>query len=103
MSLRDDLFRLFLDLRKVPLPAYVVGGAIRDLLLGREPKDVDVASADPLAAARAISERVIRLGKGEHLSAYRVVRGPHVYDFAELLDGDIVVDLARRDFTVNAM
>ncbi|HWS73225.1 MAG TPA: hypothetical protein VN605_14015, partial [Thermoanaerobaculia bacterium] len=27
----------------------------------------------------------------------------HIYDFADILDGDIDVDLARRDFTVNAM
>jgi tRNA nucleotidyltransferase/poly(A) polymerase len=99
----DDLLRLFPDLRKVPLPAYVVGGAVRDLLLGRHPADADVASNDPLAAARALRHKVIRLGKADHLSAYRVVLGEHVYDFAELLDHDIDADLARRDFTINAM
>jgi tRNA nucleotidyltransferase/poly(A) polymerase len=46
---------------------------------------------------------VIRLGDAEHLSAYRVVESGHVYDFAELLDHDIDADLARRDFTMNAM
>jgi hypothetical protein len=80
-----------------------VGGAIRDLLLGREPADVDVACLDPLRAARSVSSRVIRLGNEEHLSAWRVVLPEHVYDFAELLDHDLDVDLARRDFTVNAM
>jgi tRNA nucleotidyltransferase/poly(A) polymerase len=48
-------------------------------------------------------KRVIRLGTGDHLSAWRVVDAEHVYDFAELLDHDIDTDLARRDFTVNAM
>jgi tRNA nucleotidyltransferase/poly(A) polymerase len=103
MTLRDELLRLFPDLRKVPAGAYVVGGAVRDLLLGRHPADADVASNDPLAAARALRHKVIRLGKGEHLSAYRVVLGEHVYDFAALLDHDIQADLARRDFTINAM
>ena len=103
MSLRERLFALFPDLHKVPLPAYVVGGAIRDLLLGRDPADVDVASNDPLTAARALRHKIIRLGKEEHLNAYRVVLGEHVYDFAELLDHDIDADLARRDFTINAM
>jgi tRNA nucleotidyltransferase/poly(A) polymerase len=102
-SFREELLRLFPDLRRVPLPAYVVGGAVRDLLLGRHPADADVASNDPLAAARALGHKVIRLGKGDHLSAYRVVLGEHVYDFAELLDHDIDADLARRDFTINAM
>ena len=103
MSLLERLHRLFPDLRKVPLPAYVVGGAIRDLLLERDPADVDVASNEPLAAASALHHKVIRLGKEEHISAYRVVLGEHVYDFAELLDHDIDADLARRDFTINAM
>ncbi|HJW92493.1 MAG TPA: hypothetical protein VJ901_02645 [Thermoanaerobaculia bacterium] len=103
MPLRDDLFALFPDLAKLPGDAFIVGGAIRDLLLGGDPADVDVACHDPLACARAISPRVIRLGKAEHLTAYRIVLGEHVYDFAPLLDHSIDRDLRRRDFTVNAM
>ena len=103
MSWRDELTRRFPKLGRLGPGAYVVGGAIRDLVAGREPVDVDVASPDPLAAARTIRDRVIRLGGEEQLVAYRVVDGGHVYDFAEILDGDIHRDLARRDFTVNAM
>ena len=103
MSLRDDLLRRFPALKLVPPESYVVGGAIRDLLLGLDPLDVDVAATDPLRAAKNVRERVIRLGTEEHLSAYRVIEGGHVYDFAEILDGDIDADLARRDFTVNGM
>jgi tRNA nucleotidyltransferase/poly(A) polymerase len=103
MTLRDDLLRLFPRLRDLPMHAYVVGGAVRDLIRGTAPADVDVACLDPLACARALRRKVIRLGREEHLSAYRVVDGPHVYDFAALLDGRIDADLARRDFTINAM
>ena len=103
MQWLEELTRRFPALAKLDDDCYVVGGAIRDLLLGREPVDADVACTDPLTAARAVREKVIRLGDAEHLSAYRVVDGQHVYDFAELLDHDIDVDLARRDFTVNAM
>jgi len=102
-TLRDTLLRLFPRLRDLPLDAYVVGGAVRDLIFGVAPADVDVACLDPLACARVLRRKVIRLGREEHLSAYRVVDGPHVYDFAALLDGSIDADLARRDFTVNAM
>jgi tRNA nucleotidyltransferase/poly(A) polymerase len=103
MTLRDDLLRFFPRLRELPTHAYVVGGAVRDLTLGAAPADVDVACLDPLACARALGRKVIRLGREEHLSAYRVVDGNHVYDFAALLDGSIDADLARRDFTINAM
>ncbi len=100
--MREELIRRFPALTKLPPDSYVVGGAIRDLLLGIEPIDVDIACRDPLAAAKRVSERVIRLGTEEHLSAYRVV-AKEVYDFAAILDDDINADLARRDFTVNAM
>src|SRR4051812_41214627 len=103
MPFRDDLLELFPALAKLPADAFIVGGAIRDLLLGRDPADVDVACRDPLGCARAISPKVIRLGKAEHLTAYRIVLGEHVYDFAPLLDNSIDRDLGRRDFTVNAM
>jgi len=103
MSWRDELTRRFPALARLDPGCHVVGGAIRDLLLGLEPADADVACIDPLAAAKRVSARVIRLGDAEHLSAYRVVLPGHVYDFAGLLDGDLETDLARRDFTVNAM
>ena len=103
MTALHNLLRLFPRLRELPADAYVVGGAVRDLILGAAPADVDVACLDPLACARTFRRKVIRLGREEHLSAYRVVDGVHVYDFAALLDGSIDVDLARRDFTVNAM
>ena len=103
MQWRDELTRRFPRLRLFGAGTYVVGGAIRDLLLGREPVDVDLACVDPLAAAQQIRSRVVRLGNQDHLSAWRVSDGGHVYDFAAIEGADIVTDLARRDFTVNAM
>jgi putative nucleotidyltransferase with HDIG domain len=88
--------------------AWLVGGAVRDRLLGRATDDVDVAvEGDPGAAAREVA-RVTR-GTAFQLSgafgAWRVV-GPdqdwHV-DLVELRDGGIEADLAARDFTINAM
>jgi tRNA nucleotidyltransferase (CCA-adding enzyme) len=102
-TLRDRLLALFPALRSLPPNAYVVGGAVRDLLLGAHPADIDVACLDPQACARTLRRKVIRLGREEHVSAYRVVDGAHVYDFAALLDGSIDADLGRRDFTINAM
>lgn len=81
----------------------MVGGAIRDLHLGLDPADADVASPDALVCAQSLGRKVITLGTMEHLSAFRVIDGPHVYDFAPLLDNNIDRDLARRDFTINAM
>jgi hypothetical protein len=87
--------------------AWVVGGAVRDDLLGRRaPLDVDVACSDPEGAARAL---VARAGDAvfplnEEFGAWRVVldRGRTV-DFSPLRGGSIEDDLAGRDFTVNAI
>lgn len=103
MSLHDEVMRRFPALRMLPPGCFAVGGAIRDLLRGASPADVDVACPDPHAAARAISERVIRLGDQQHLSAWRVVADDVVYDFAAIEGGTMERDLARRDFTVNAI
>ncbi len=102
MSLLDELLRRFPRLRTVPLPAWVVGGAVRDLLLGIQPADVDLAVSDPVACARATGRKVIQLGR-EPLAAWRVVDQGHIYDFAEIVGGTLEKDLARRDFTINAM
>jgi tRNA nucleotidyltransferase/poly(A) polymerase len=101
--MRDELLALFPALRNLPPGAYVVGGAVRDLLRGAPPADVDVACLDAAACAETLGRKVIRLGREEHISAWRVVDGEHVYDFAALLDGTIDADLGRRDFTINAM
>ncbi|HEY1276992.1 MAG TPA: hypothetical protein VGF25_18950, partial [Thermoleophilaceae bacterium] len=88
--------------------AWVVGGTIRDELLGRPTRDVDVAlSGDPKRAARAFSKAVggpvFPLSEG--FGAWRVIdrRDGCVYDFAPLQGRTIERDLSHRDFTVNAM
>src|SRR5436190_13319051 len=96
-SLRSGLDRLFPRLRDLPPSARLaVGGAVRDLLLGREPNDVDVECDDPLAVAQSLGRKVIQLGR-EELIAWRVVEGDHIYDFSPL------APLGRRDFTINAI
>jgi putative nucleotidyltransferase with HDIG domain len=88
--------------------AWVVGGALRDELLGREVRDVDIAVAgdpEPVARRTAADVRgpVFRLS--EAFGAWRVVdrRRGRVFDFAPLQGDSIEADLRRRDFTINAM
>ena len=96
--------------------AYVVGGSVRDHLLGREPGDWDLttdASPDELRAIfldaryenRFGTVVVARDGAEHEITPYRSERGyadhrrPDVVEFGATL----AEDLARRDFTVNAM
>ncbi len=100
-----------LDLEKeVGQPLYLVGGTVRDVLMGREPKDLDLAIQ---AGATALSHKlicllgggvVVPLGKQED-DACRVVWKGLVIDIADFRNGaeTIEEDLRMRDFTVNGM
>jgi len=93
--LRDILLRQFPKLVDVPPHTEAIGGAVRDILLGATPLDVDVECDDPLGCASALG-KVITLGRGD-LTVYRVVVDGRVYDFSRK------TDLSRRDFTINAI
>jgi hypothetical protein len=87
--------------------AWVVGGAVRDDLLGRRPAlDLDVACRDPERAARALLARAgdAVFPLNEEFGAWRVVLDRSgTVDFSPLRGGSIEDDLAGRDFTVNAI
>ena len=87
--------------------AWVVGGAVRDDLLGRRPAlDVDVACREPERAARALLARAgdAVFPLNEEFGAWRVVLDrSRTVDFSPIRGGSIEDDLAGRDFTVNAI
>ncbi|MDR1821283.1 MAG: CCA tRNA nucleotidyltransferase, partial [Oscillospiraceae bacterium] len=102
--------------------AYIVGGAVRDLLLGREPVDWDLATnARPEDIIRVFSREKYRIdARGEKFGGihirtaepaaafevtafrreadYRDLRHPETVEFADTAEEDS----HRRDFTVNA-
>ena len=96
----------FPHLPEIPGEWWVVGGAVRDLLMGLSPMDVDLAARQAEAVARdfgaRVRGRVVDLGK-EVFPTWRVVVRGSIYDFTELTGETINEDLGRRDFTLNAM
>ena len=85
--------------------AWVVGGAVRDELLGRDLIDLDIAVRDPKRAARAYAKRSrgAPFALSERHGAWRVaLDGGRTVDFTPL-PGQIEEDLATRDFTINAI
>ena len=87
-------------------PAWIVGGAVRDRLLGRPTKDFDVAlEGDPERAALSVRKltggAVFPLSKS--FAGWRVVAPSGGVDLLPLTGGTLERDLAARDFTVNAI
>ena len=86
---------------------YIIGGSIRDLLLGRVPADYDIACAgDPEKFAKKTLARsgghFVRLGKSDQV-IFRVISSGRIFDIAALNGASVEEDLKKRDFTVNAI
>jgi hypothetical protein len=84
---------------------WIVGGALRDELVGRPVLDVDVVCGDPVRAVRSFARHGVGapFPLSERHGAWRVVlEDGRTIDFTPL-QGDIEHDLAGRDFTLNAM
>ncbi|WP_245629550.1 tRNA cytidylyltransferase [Alicyclobacillus sendaiensis] len=97
--------------------AYLVGGAVRDLLLGRTPADLDVATNAHPEDVKSLFARTVDTGIRHgtvsvwsagvwiEVTTFRA-EGPYGDgrrpDFVRFVD-DVHADLARRDFTINAM
>jgi tRNA nucleotidyltransferase/poly(A) polymerase len=88
--------------------AWIVGGAVRDLVLRREVTELDLA-VDGDAGEIAARLEALGFGRAFLLSGekrprvYRVGGGGRILDLAEIEGDSIGADLARRDFTANAV
>lgn len=92
----------------LPSNTYLVGGAVRDALLGRQKlkQDLDfVLEKDAIATAKAIADRYdagfVLLDPEREIA--RVVFPEATADFARQEGESLEIDLQRRDFTVNAI
>ena len=88
--------------------AWLVGGALRDRLLGRSTADYDVVlDGEPRGVARSFAREAGAhpFALSEGFGAWRVVARDHSWqvDLLPLGGESIEADLARRDFTINAI
>jgi poly(A) polymerase/tRNA nucleotidyltransferase (CCA-adding enzyme) len=107
-------------------PGYLVGGFVRDALLGRDSADIDLALAGEPSVALEMARRLANachrelpdfrvrpFSLDQDFGVARVVFTPYdtalpedrafYFDFAVFNGGNLETDLARRDFTINAL
>jgi poly(A) polymerase len=103
-------------LHQAGFTAYLAGGCVRDRLLGREPKDFDVATDAPAAVVQRLFDRTVPVGV--QFGVVLVVLGGHPFEVATFRADSVYLDgrrpatvrfstpeedAARRDFTINGM
>jgi len=122
--LPTDVLKILEEIASTP-ESYLVGGGVRDILLGRKLTDIDIALPEPDQVFRRLSlssrySKVI-LGEKKNQPCFRFViaqenqhlegRDCHAntqvsrfwLDIVDLQAGEILDNLALRDFTINAM
>ena len=111
---------LIKDLKQAGAKAYLVGGCVRDTVLGHKPKDFDIATSMPIDGVVALfkdKHNVVPVGKEFGVvrvfvqgidyqiatfrkdGTYKDGRRPESVEFTD----DVKEDASRRDFTINAM
>ena len=117
VAVRDYALQVIRKLRDEGHEAYLVGGCVRDIILGREPQDYDVATSATPDETLAIFPKALAVGAqfgvvlvpfGEHKvevatyrsdGAYSDGRHPDEVRFAKTAQEDV----QRRDFTINGL
>ena len=117
MRIPENAAVILKGLSEAGYEAYVVGGCVRDSLLGREPKDWDITTSARPEQIKAVFAHTIDTGiehgtvtvmvgkEGYEVTTYRIdgeyedSRHPKEVRFTSQL----LEDLKRRDFTINAM
>lgn len=122
-NISDSALKVMYRLKNAGFNAYLVGGSVRDLLLGREPKDFDVVTDARPEQARELFRNSILIGRrfrllhvrfGSEIIEVSTFRTAHHIADGEgrIVDGTIVRDnvygsidddVWRRDLSVNAL
>ncbi|MHC1749422.1 MAG: CCA tRNA nucleotidyltransferase [Cellulosilyticaceae bacterium] len=113
----EDALQIIQQLEQTGYEAYIVGGCVRDMIMGRNPHDWDITTSAKPEQVKAVFNRTYDTGiehgtvtvilNKEHfeVTTYRIEgeykdhRRPENVNFVE----DITEDLSRRDFTMNAI
>lgn len=111
INIDPDALQIISRLRDAGYTAYIVGGAVRDLIVGNKPKDFDIVTDATPSKIKKIfrNSRII----GRRFRLVHVVFGKKIFEVSTFRSnaegsvgndfGTIEEDVLRRDFTLNAL
>lgn len=111
INIDPDALQIINRLRDAGYTAYIVGGAVRDLIVGNKPKDFDIVTDATPSKIKKIfrNSRII----GRRFRLVHVVFGKKIFEVSTFRSnaegsvgndfGTIEEDVLRRDFTLNAL
>lgn len=117
INMPENANRIIRTLQEAGYEAYIVGGCVRDAVLNKEPDDWDITTSAKPMEVKKLFDRTIDTGlqhgtvtvmfgkEGYEVTTYRVDgkyedhRRPNSVTFTS----NLVEDMKRRDFTINAM
>lgn len=120
-DISPNALKVLYRLHRAGFSAYLVGGCIRDILLGHHPKDFDIATnaspeqiKDLFSNCRLIGRRfrlahvhfgrdIIEVATFRSYHAASAVQNVHGMILRDNVYGSIEEDVLRRDFTINAL
>ena len=117
ITMPDNANRIIHTLQNAGYEAYIVGGCVRDAILGREPGDWDITTSAKPEEVKALFRRTIDTGiehgtvtvmmdkEGYEVTTYRVdgKYEDHRRPTSVTFTASLIEDMKRRDFTINAM
>lgn len=117
LNIPVEVEKILNTLEKSGKEAYVVGGCVRDQVLGKQPEDWDITTSATPAQIKQLFLRTIDTGiqhgtvtvligkKTYEVTTYRIdgIYQDHRRPSQVQFTSDLVEDLRRRDFTINAM
>lgn len=117
IQMPENANRIIHTLQAAGYEAYIVGGCVRDAILGKEPGDWDITTSAKPEEVKALFRRTIDTGiehgtvtvmfdkEGYEVTTYRVdgKYEDHRRPASVTFTASLIEDMKRRDFTINAM
>lgn len=99
----DEVKELMTIIHNANYECYLVGGAVRDLILGIDNKDFDLCTNMPLDELKLLIPSISIMKENNHRNTAVIRNKEYDYEISSYRGNSIEEDLSNRDFKINAL